>query len=75
MVRRWFSLVAVVAALVATGSAAADPGMFVGARDDGLKWRTATTAATARDLGLGAMGITLGWQPGQTGSPQSTPWR
>jgi hypothetical protein len=66
MVRRSLLLVTVVAALLSTGSAAAQPGMFVGARDDGLKWRTATTAAVARDLGLGAMGITLGWQPGQT---------
>jgi hypothetical protein len=40
--------------------------MLVGAREDGLKWRTATTVAVARDLGLGAVGITLGWQPGTT---------
>lgn len=45
--------------------AAAGPGMLVGAREDGLKWRTAETVAVARDLGLRALGITLGWQPGQ----------
>ena len=66
MARGRFLLVAGVTALLATGPATAGPGMFVGAREDGLKWRTATTAAVARDLGLGAMGITLSWQPGQT---------
>lgn len=55
-----------VAALLAAPTAAAQPGMFVGAREDGLKYRTPGTAATARDLGLGAIGITLGWQPGKT---------
>ena len=39
--------------------------MLVGARDDGLKWSTATTVAAARDLGLGALGVTIGWTPGQ----------
>ena len=59
-------LVLVVEALIAASTTAASPGMIVGAREDGLKWRTAATAAVARDLGLGAIGITLSWQPGQT---------
>jgi hypothetical protein len=58
--------VGVIAALVAVPAAAAEPGMFVGAREDALKWQTAPTVAVARDLGLGAVGITLGWQPGTT---------
>lgn len=59
-------LVSVVVALVAAQGAVAQPGMLVGAREDGLKWRTGPTVAVARDLGLGAIGITLGWQPGKT---------
>ena len=66
MVRRAVLLVPAVAALLTAPTAAANPGMFVGVREDGLKWRTATTVPVARDLGLGAIGITLGWQPGQT---------
>lgn len=66
MVRRRLMLVSLVTALVLAPAAAAQPGMLVGAREDGLKWRTGTTAAIARDLGLGAIGITLGWRPGQT---------
>jgi hypothetical protein len=65
--RRGSSIVAaVIAVLAAVPSAGAQPGMFVGVREDGLKWRTASTAAVARDLGLGAVGITLGWQAGTT---------
>jgi hypothetical protein len=46
-------------------AASAAPGMLVGARDDGLKWSTAATVGVARDLGLQAMSITVGWTPGQ----------
>jgi hypothetical protein len=65
-VRRGATLIVLMAILVAAPPAVAHPGMFVGAREDGLKWRTASTVAVARDLGLGALGITLGWQPGTT---------
>ncbi len=59
------------AILVVAPAAAAGPGMIVGAREDALKWGTAQTVVVARDLGLRALGITLGWQPGQTDlSPQ-----
>jgi hypothetical protein len=57
---------ALLAVLLLAPPARAQPGMFVGAREDGLKWRTAGTVAVARDLGLNAIGITLGWQPGTT---------
>jgi hypothetical protein len=54
------------AVLCIVQSAGAAPGMLVGARDDGLKWSTASTVGAARDLGLRAMSITVGWTPGQT---------
>src|SRR5688572_2813242 len=63
--RRWVWIVVVLALLVAPRPAGAEPGMLVGARDDGLKWSTGPTLAVARDLGLRAVGITLSWQPGQ----------
>ena len=64
--RRVVGIVFVVAAvLVSVRPAGAAPGMLVGARDDGLKWSTASTVAAARDLGLRALSITLGWAPGQ----------
>jgi hypothetical protein len=66
MGRRAVILVLVVEALIAASAAPAEPGMLVGAREDGLKWRTGPTVAVARDLGLGAIGITLDWQPGMT---------
>ena len=63
------SFVVVVAAAAILGvarPAAAAPGMLVGARDDGLKWTTVATSVAASDLGLRVLGITLGWQPGQS---------
>ena len=65
------AIVTLLAVLVCSPAAAAGPGMLVGAREDALKWKTAETIVVARDLGLRALGITLGWQPGQTDlSPQ-----
>ena len=63
--RRCVWIVVVLAMLVVPRPAGAEPGLLVGARDDGLKWRTGSTVAVARDLGLRALGITLSWQPGQ----------
>jgi len=63
--RRWVWIVGVLAVLVFPRPAGAEPGLLVGARDDGLKWSTGPTVAVARDLGLRALGITLSWQPGQ----------
>lgn len=65
MKRALLLLVTAAATLGVARPAAAAPGMLVGAREDGLKWTTAETSAVARDLGLRALGITLGWQPGQ----------
>src|SRR5512134_3675500 len=64
--RRCVGIVTVTLALLAVvRPAGAAPGMLVGARDDGLKWSTASTIAAARDLGLRALGLTIGWTPGQ----------
>ena len=59
-------LVLAVAMVAAVPRGAAQPGMFVGAREDALKYRTPSVVAVARDLGLGAVGITVDWQPGKT---------
>jgi hypothetical protein len=64
---RW-SLVIVLASgvlLVAAPVANAEPGMFVGISDDSFEWNTASMAATANDLGLRAVRVTLNWTPGQ----------
>ncbi len=63
--RRWVWITVVLAVLVVPRPAGAEPGLLVGARDDGLKWSTGPTLAVARDLGLRSLGITLPWQPGQ----------
>ncbi len=51
--------------LVAAPVANAEPGMFVGVSDDSFEWNTASMAATANDLGLHAVRVTLNWTPGQ----------
>jgi hypothetical protein len=51
--------------LVAAPVANAEPGMFVGVSDDSFEWNTASMAATANDLGLRAVRVTLNWTPGQ----------
>ena len=64
---RW-SLVIILASgllLVAAPVANAEPGMFVGVSDDSFEWNTAPMAATANDLGLRAVRVTLNWTPGQ----------
>ena len=63
--RHWVWIAFVLAVLVVPRPAGAEPGLLVGARDDGLKWSTGPTLAVARDLGLRALGMTLSWQPGQ----------
>ena len=57
---------ACILAALGAGRAGAEPGAFVGVAEDGLKYRTAESAAVARDLGLKSFRITLGWEPGQT---------
>jgi hypothetical protein len=51
--------------LVAAPVANAEPGMFVGVSDDSFEWNAASMAATANDLGLHAVRVTLNWTPGQ----------
>ena len=51
--------------LVAAPVANAEPGMFVGVSDDSFEWNAASMAATANDLGLRAVRVTLNWTPGQ----------
>ena len=55
--RRWVWTGFVLAVLAVPRPAGAEPGLLVGARDDGLKWATGPTLAAARDLGLRAIGI------------------
>jgi hypothetical protein len=56
-----------VAALALAPPAPAGPGLLVGVDDDSLKWYTQTRALVSiyRDLGVGAVRVTLSWQPGQ----------
>src|SRR5437588_6532182 len=55
------------AALALAPPAPAGPGLLVGVDDDSLKWYTPTRALISvyRDLGVGAVRVTLAWQPGQ----------
>ena len=48
--------------------ASAAPGLVVGVGDDNLKWAATPNAIVAmhKDLGIGAVRVTLEWQPGQT---------
>lgn len=55
---------AAAAAPARTGSA-----LLVGVSDDRLKWQSKSwaTVAVLRDLGVGAVRITVGWEPGRAG--------
>jgi hypothetical protein len=58
---------AVAAALVACSPPArADPGMFVGASGNLLRWDPDAATALARTLGVGVYRISLLWSPGST---------
>jgi hypothetical protein len=48
--------------------AVAAPGLLIGVDDDGPKWgqRGGLDLAVARDLGLGAIRITMSWSPGES---------
>ena len=61
------------AALALAPTAPAAPGLLVGVDDDSLKWYTQTHALISvyRDLGVGAVRVTLSWQPGEW-SPSRT---
>jgi hypothetical protein len=59
-------VVLAVAAVATVQPAAGDRGLVLGATESRLRWDTAAAVAVARDLGLGAVRVTLGWAPGQT---------
>jgi hypothetical protein len=71
-VRRSPRILAACAALacVLAGAAKAGPGLLVGVADDSLKWTGKPAAQTAlgytRDLGLGAVRVTVPWRDGET---------
>jgi hypothetical protein len=46
------------------GTAQAKPGLLVGVTEDGLKFEPDAALEDARDLGIGAIRITLRWRPG-----------
>jgi hypothetical protein len=58
---------AVVAAALAPAAAAA-PGLLLGVDDDSLKWysHTGSLLSIYRDLGLGAVRVTVAWAPGES---------
>jgi hypothetical protein len=49
-----------------SGRASAGPGLVLGVDDDSLKWaaKTSEVVAMHRELGLGAVRVTLQWRPG-----------
>ena len=61
------SLTLLAVALVAAGSARAEPGLMVGVHDDQIKWRSQPRRilASVESLGLDAMRVTLAWRPGR----------
>ena len=58
---------ALMAAVLAPRAAAA-PGLLLGVDDDSLKWyaHTGSLLSIYRDLGLGAVRVTLDWSPGES---------
>lgn len=63
---RLLVLVAVSSAAFATPAVAGN-GLFVGVDEDAVKWGPSQLAASvSRALGLKAVRVTLGWEPGQT---------
>ena len=69
--RGWGSCALLGVALIcvlAPGRAAASPGLLIGVGDDDLKWDStpASIVAIHKDLGLGAVRVTLEWRPGLT---------
>ncbi len=64
---RWRVLVGVgLVCALAPGPAAASPGLVIGVADDNLKWAVTPHEIVGihKDLGLGAVRVTLQWQPG-----------
>jgi hypothetical protein len=63
----WVALAGVAAMLAGGGVVRAEPGLIVGVDEDMMKWSSdpESTLAIARDLGLGAIRVTLHWAPGR----------
>lgn len=61
-------LATALAAAALAPSAAAAPGLLLGVDDDSLKWyaHTGSLLSIYRDLGLGAVRVTLDWSPGES---------
>lgn len=61
------SLLSLVLALAVAAPAAAEPGLLLGLADDSLRWqsRPGQLLSVYRQLGLGAVRVTLAWTPGQ----------
>lgn len=61
------TLLALVLALSVAAPAAAEPGLLLGLADDSLRWESkpARLFSLYRQLGLGAVRVTLAWTPGQ----------
>ncbi len=65
MLRRAFLLLVIMASVLSAGPALASPNLFVGVSDDYLKSEPDEAATAIRGLGLSAVRVTLGWDPGQ----------
>jgi fibronectin type III domain protein len=61
-----FVVVALATCALGTGSARADPGLFVGFAADAFRHEPAAAVRIARDLGATAFRITVQWEEGQT---------
>lgn len=61
-------LVTALAAAALAPRAAAAPGLLLGVDDDSLRWyaHTGSLLSIYRDLGLGAVRVTLDWSPGES---------
>jgi hypothetical protein len=61
-------LATALAAAALAPSAAAAPGLLLGVDDDSLKWyaHTGSLLSIYRDLGVGAVRVTLDWSPGES---------
>ena len=59
--------IALLALLAGAGSASAGPDLLIGVHDDTIKWteQPAPIFGAVRALGLGAMRVTLDWEPGK----------
>jgi len=62
-------VLALLGTAAATGPARSDPGLFVGASGNALKFEPVEAVAVARDLGITDFRISILWNPGQASLP------